>query len=251
MGLETYTGNIADMVATNPTPTDPKSQGDDHLRGIKYTLQQSFPNFDGPLNAARVPFTPVGSIAANNVQAAIQELDTEKLALAGGTMTGDLAIEKTDALLSVGLSTNPHVQLGPSSFLGVPYIAGSGSSLHIAGGSIHVPSIPGTSNAANAHFAMSENGRMYYSTSSIKYKYDVQTLAPVSFFDQIRPVTFKSTHEADVGKEYIGFVVEELEVLDSRLADSKGEYYDHRAIVALLVAEVQELKRRVAQLATK
>ena len=82
MALETYTGKIADLVVTNPTPTDPKSQGDDHLRGIKYTLQQSFPGFDGPLNAARVPFTPAGNIAANNVQAAVQELDTEKVSLA-------------------------------------------------------------------------------------------------------------------------------------------------------------------------
>src|SRR5512139_4277333 len=48
MSLEAYTGNISDLVDSNPTPTDPKSQGDDHLRGIKYTLKQSFPNFDGP-----------------------------------------------------------------------------------------------------------------------------------------------------------------------------------------------------------
>jgi hypothetical protein len=78
MSLETFTGKIADLVATNPTPSDPRSQGDDHLRGIKYTLQQTFPGFDGPLNAARVPYTPSGSIAENNVQAAIQELDAEK-----------------------------------------------------------------------------------------------------------------------------------------------------------------------------
>jgi Chaperone of endosialidase len=42
--------------------------------------------------ASGVIFTPTGSIAASNVQAAIAELDTEKLALAGGTMTGSLNI---------------------------------------------------------------------------------------------------------------------------------------------------------------
>jgi hypothetical protein len=41
--------------------------------------------------ASNVSFTPAGTISAINVQTAIQELDTEKLAIAGGTMTGDLA----------------------------------------------------------------------------------------------------------------------------------------------------------------
>lgn len=43
MGLETAT-YIADLVATNPIgPTDPKSQGDDHLRLLKSVLQNTFP----------------------------------------------------------------------------------------------------------------------------------------------------------------------------------------------------------------
>lgn len=46
MGLET--GNyIADLVVTNPTSTDPKSQGDDHLRLIKTALKDCFAGFTG------------------------------------------------------------------------------------------------------------------------------------------------------------------------------------------------------------
>ena len=45
MSLETYTGYIKDIVTTNPTSTDPKSQGDDHLRGIKNTLATQFSGF--------------------------------------------------------------------------------------------------------------------------------------------------------------------------------------------------------------
>ena len=37
-----------------------------------------------------VGFTPAGDIASTNVQAAIQELDTEKLSKAGGTLTGNV-----------------------------------------------------------------------------------------------------------------------------------------------------------------
>ncbi|WP_299084463.1 hypothetical protein [uncultured Paraglaciecola sp.] len=45
MSLETYTGYIKDLVVTNPSSTDPKSQGDDHLRGIKDTLSTQFGSF--------------------------------------------------------------------------------------------------------------------------------------------------------------------------------------------------------------
>lgn len=44
MGLEA--GNfIADLVEANPLGTDPKSQGDDHLRLIKKCIRQTFPGF--------------------------------------------------------------------------------------------------------------------------------------------------------------------------------------------------------------
>lgn len=44
MSLEAF-GFIKDLVPSNPTGADPKSQGDDHLRGIKSTLQQQFAGF--------------------------------------------------------------------------------------------------------------------------------------------------------------------------------------------------------------
>lgn len=46
MGLETVT-NIADLVATNPTSSDPKSQGDDHIRNLKTALLHDFAGFTG------------------------------------------------------------------------------------------------------------------------------------------------------------------------------------------------------------
>lgn len=48
MSLET--GNyISDLVITNPTGLDDRSQGDDHIRLIKKVLKQTFPNIDGPV----------------------------------------------------------------------------------------------------------------------------------------------------------------------------------------------------------
>ena len=44
MPLESF-GYIKDLVVTNPLGTDPKSQGDDHIRGVKLTLAQQFSGF--------------------------------------------------------------------------------------------------------------------------------------------------------------------------------------------------------------
>jgi len=46
----------------------------------------------GAASASQVAFTPVGSIAATNVQAAVAEVDNEKVSKSGDTMTGDLII---------------------------------------------------------------------------------------------------------------------------------------------------------------
>lgn len=42
---------VADLVKTNPTPSDQKAQGDDHLRMLKAVLQACFAGFNGPILA--------------------------------------------------------------------------------------------------------------------------------------------------------------------------------------------------------
>ena len=46
MPLETGTF-INDLVTTNPTSTDPKAQGDDHIRLVKQVVKNSLPGFTG------------------------------------------------------------------------------------------------------------------------------------------------------------------------------------------------------------
>jgi hypothetical protein len=59
MGLET--GNyISDLVATNPPGTDPKSQGDDHLRLIKDVLKNTVPDANSAINFKQVSFAANG-----------------------------------------------------------------------------------------------------------------------------------------------------------------------------------------------
>lgn len=51
MALETGT-YVGDLTATNPTSTDPKSAGDDHLRLLKSVLRATFPGFSGAVVAS-------------------------------------------------------------------------------------------------------------------------------------------------------------------------------------------------------
>jgi hypothetical protein len=56
--------------------------------------------------ASNVSFTPAGNISSANVQLAIQELDTEKLPIAGGTITGNLEIGTAGSLSFEGSTAN-------------------------------------------------------------------------------------------------------------------------------------------------
>jgi len=69
MALETGT-YISDLVATNPAVTDPKSQGDDHLRLVKSTVKATFPNITGPVTASH---TELSYMAGATTQPAMKD----------------------------------------------------------------------------------------------------------------------------------------------------------------------------------
>ena len=71
MALET--GNyIDDLVITNPTASDPISQGDDHLQLIKKVVKQSFPSVDGAVHAIH----PTSVEPATSLTAGLMWFDT-------------------------------------------------------------------------------------------------------------------------------------------------------------------------------
>jgi hypothetical protein len=65
-------------------------------------------NAIGSQIASNITFTPYGSIAATDVQTALQELDDEKLPKAGGTVTGELLIGTAGALAFEGSTANDY-----------------------------------------------------------------------------------------------------------------------------------------------
>jgi len=89
MGTETF--NYIDSLNTaNPTSTDNVSEGDDHIRGIKTTLKNTFPNLDGAVNATDTELNYV-----DGVTSAIQTQLDAALPLAGGAMTGAITTNST------------------------------------------------------------------------------------------------------------------------------------------------------------
>jgi hypothetical protein len=87
MGLET--GNyISDLIATNPPGTDPKSQGDDHLRLIKDVLKKTFPDANSAINFKQV------SLAANGYAKLPGGLIVQwgTVTVTPGTATGNVSV---------------------------------------------------------------------------------------------------------------------------------------------------------------
>lgn len=66
MGLESAT-LISDLVATNPLASDPKSQGDDHIRMLKSVLQTEFPTTTQSLSAGWTASAPVTGVSGTLV----------------------------------------------------------------------------------------------------------------------------------------------------------------------------------------
>lgn len=82
MGLETGT-YISDLVSTNPVSADPKSQGDDHIRLIKSTVQATFPNVTSAVTPTHTELNYV-----DGVTSAIQGQLDLKAPLESPSLTG-------------------------------------------------------------------------------------------------------------------------------------------------------------------
>lgn len=82
----------ASGTGTAPAPTVALAPPDFLLsNGSTYTLIDVSETVTAQI-ASNIGFTPTGNIASTNVQSAIAEVDNEKLALTGGTLSGDLTL---------------------------------------------------------------------------------------------------------------------------------------------------------------
>ncbi len=97
MSLETVT-YISDLVQTNPTSSDPASQGDDHLRNIKKGLLTTFPNVKGAVTPTHTELNYVKGVTSS-IQTQINNATSKKVSAGDGLSGGGDGTE--DRTLSV------------------------------------------------------------------------------------------------------------------------------------------------------
>lgn len=86
MSVETAT-YISDMNSSYPAAGDPKAEGDDHIRLIKYTIKYTFPNVAGVVSASHTELSYVAGVTS-----AIQTQLNAKAPIASPTFTGTVTI---------------------------------------------------------------------------------------------------------------------------------------------------------------
>ena len=88
MALESTT-YIDGLVTTNPTGTDPRSQGDDHLRLIKATLRSTFPNVSGAMTATHTELNLIDGYTGTTAELNYNDVPTLGTVEASKTVTAD------------------------------------------------------------------------------------------------------------------------------------------------------------------
>lgn len=121
MGLEAAT-YINELVPTNPVgATDPKAQGDDHLRLIKQVLQNTFPNINGVVNATDEQLNLVAGALTGlaNPTALVGPTAINGVATTAMRSDGAPAINQTANYSWTGTHTFIGINFGANAFTGV------------------------------------------------------------------------------------------------------------------------------------
>ena len=118
--------------------------------------------------------------------------------------------------------------------------------------------IPTTSSAANARWDATTGGTLRYSTSSRRWKSDIEdvdaeTLAAAK---RLKPRHFRSQHQGEEGHRLLGMIAEEvdeagLDCAVERDAEGQPLALDWNAITAALLARLADAERRIAELEAK
>jgi hypothetical protein len=107
MALEVGTF-ISDLVATNPTSTDPKAEGDDHIRLLKSTVKATFPNVTGAVLPTHTELNFVDGVTSG-----IQGQLNARAPINNPTFTGTVTIPS-------GASIADYAPLNSPALTGVP-----------------------------------------------------------------------------------------------------------------------------------
>jgi hypothetical protein len=128
MGLEAAT-YIHQLDPTNPVGgSDPKSQGDDHLRLVKETLQNTFPNVEGEVTATHAELSQLhdklAAITAAFGQLAMCEIALLRFSGPSGTIEASHNIASVNVTGTNQYTVNFSAAMGATPFV-VAVVSGS------------------------------------------------------------------------------------------------------------------------------
>ena len=111
------------------------------------------------------------------------------------------------------------------------------------------------SSAANCH--ISNDGRIFRSISSIKYKKEIETLqVDLEIYKKLRPVTYKSKIQEDGDRKFIGYIAEEIDEIGyTELVqydkDGNPDGLSYSNFTSLNTAVIQTLLKRIEDLESR
>ena len=88
MALESTT-YIDGLVITNPTGTDPRSQGDDHIRLVKSTIRSTFPNVAGAMTATHTELNLIDGYTGTTAELNYNDIPTLGTVESSKSVTAD------------------------------------------------------------------------------------------------------------------------------------------------------------------
>jgi len=104
MALESTT-YIDGLVTTNPTGTDLRSQGDDHIRLVKSTIRSTFPNVSGAMTATHTELNTIDGYTGTTAE--LNYLDIPTL----GTMEASKALTADAVGITKKLKTQEQMEI--------------------------------------------------------------------------------------------------------------------------------------------
>jgi hypothetical protein len=196
--------------------------------------------------ATAISNTPAGGIAATTVQAAINELDTEKFAKTGGAISGAVTIAATTTVTATG-ATNAIVGTtgGAANFGGVFSNTDGGVTISFkaAGSNAGDRLFSGTKNATeilycdeDGNFVAAGNVTAY---SDQRLKSDIQTISgALELVSRMRGVSFMKD-----GAKGVGVIAQEMKEVLPEVVRDEDEYMSvaYGNIVGVLIEAVKEL----------
>jgi hypothetical protein len=110
MGLETGT-YIDSLNTSNPGATDSVAQGDDHIRLLKSTIKNTFPNITGAMTATHTELNLLDGVTANTTELNYVDVATLGTAEASKALTVDANLDVTGIrnLTVTGTITNSSI----------------------------------------------------------------------------------------------------------------------------------------------